>query len=125
MANASGWAELLFTDIEPGPNGQVDIPTSRIADSFSARQIGMQLLDNDRLRARERARVQGQLDGNPPYDPARLRAMGQGWRSNLNFLEGFANLQSVKTPYFALIASVPYYAEIRTLVPDVQLNSEI
>lgn len=125
-ADAAGWnVGLLMEVVEPGKNGQVYIPHSRIADSFSARQIGLQLLDNDRLRARERARVQGLLDGNPPYDPSKLRSMGQGWRSNLNFMEGYANLQSVKTPYFALIASVPYFAEIRTLVSDVQVNSEI
>jgi hypothetical protein len=54
------------------------------------------------------------LDGNAPYDPVKLRAMGQGWRTNLNFMEGYSNVQAVKTPYFALIGSVPAYAEVRT-----------
>lgn len=120
-----GWEQVNLDVIEPSPDGAVKIPHTRVRDAFSARQVCIQLLDNDRLRGRERAKVQGMLDGNAPYDPTKLRSMGQGWRSNLNFMEAFANLQSIKTPYFALIASVPYFAEIRTNVPDVHQNSEI
>jgi hypothetical protein len=120
-----GWEQVNLDVIEPSPTGAVEIPHTRVRDAFSARQVCLQLLDNDRLRGRERAKVQGMLDGNAPYDAVKLRSMGQGWRSNLNFMEAFANLQSIKTPYFALIASVPYFAEIRTNVPDVHQNSEI
>jgi len=90
------------------------IPESRVRDAFSARQICLKALDNDRMRARDRAKVQAQLDGNQPYDPVRLKSVGQGWRTNINFMEAHSNLQNVKTPYFALIGSVPDYAEIRT-----------
>jgi hypothetical protein len=115
---------ILLESIEtPGYLGNGDgssrtrlyIPSSRVADCFSARQVCLRLLDNDRLRARERAKVQGMLDGNVPFDPNKLRTLGQAWRSNLNFMEGYSNLQKTKTPYYALIAGVPYYAEIRTL----------
>jgi hypothetical protein len=104
----------MLDSIEVGDNGGVEIPETRVKDCFSARQICLKMLDNDRLRARERAKVQGMLDGNAPYDPNKLRSMGQGWRTNLNFMEGYSNVQSIKTPYFALIGSVPTYAEIRT-----------
>lgn len=104
----------MLDSIEVGDNGGVEIPETRVKDCFSARQICLKMLDNDRLRARERAKVQGMLDGNAPYDPVKLRSMGQGWRTNLNFMEGYSNVQSIKTPYFALIGSVPAYAEVRT-----------
>jgi hypothetical protein len=104
----------MLDSIEVGDNGGVEIPETRVKDCFSARQICLKMLDNDRLRARERAKVQGMLDGNAPYDPSKLRSMGQGWRTNLNFMEGYSNVQSIKTPYFALIGSVPAYAEVRT-----------
>jgi len=94
---------------------RLDIPDTRVKDCFSARQICLKMLDNDRLRARERAKVQAMIDGNQPYDPVKLRSLGQGWRTNLNFMEAHSNVQSVKTPYFALIGSVPVYAEIKTL----------
>jgi hypothetical protein len=119
-------SEFLLETIEPGKNGDsLYVPETRVGDAFSARQVCLRLLDNDRLRARERAKVQGMLDGNVPFDPNKLKAMGQGWRSNLNFLEGYSNLQAVKTPYFALIAGVPYFAEIKTKEGDTRKNSEI
>lgn len=124
--------QFLLETIEPagssngnGQRAQLYIPSTRVGDSYSARQVCIRLLDNDRLRARERAKVQGMLDGNVPYDPNKLKALGQGWRSNLNFMEGYANLQNVKTPYYALIAGVPYFAEIRTMEGDVELFSKI
>ncbi len=66
---------FLLETIEPaGNNGngvraQLYVPTSRVGDAYSARQVCIRLLDNDRLRARERAKVQGMIDGNVPYDP--------------------------------------------------------
>lgn len=117
---------FLLETIEPGSDGaSLYVPHTRVGDAFSARQVCLRLLDNDRLRARERAKVQGMLDGNVPMDPNKLKAMGQGWRANLNFLEGYSNLQAVKTPYFALIAGVPYFAEIRSKEGDTKKNSEI
>lgn len=112
------WESQLLDSIETANpvTGQpgLKIPTTRVKDCFSARQICLKMLDNDRLRARERARVQGMIDGNQPYDPVKLRSMGQGWRTNLNFMEAHSNIQAVKTPYYALIGSVPFYAEIKT-----------
>ena len=113
------WESMLLDSIstEDPLTGKkrLDIPDTRVKDCFSARQICLKMLDNDRLRARERAKVQAMIDGNQPYDPVKLRSLGQGWRTNLNFMEAHSNVQSVKTPYFALIGSVPVYAEIKTL----------
>lgn len=113
------WESMLLDSIstEDPLTGEkrLEIPGTRVKDCFSARQICLKMLDNDRLRARERAKVQGMVDGNQPYDPIKLRSLGQGWRTNLNFMEAYSNIQSVKTPYFALIGSVPQYAEIKTL----------
>lgn len=112
------WESALLDSIETQDpvtqKSRLVIPQSRVRDCFSARQVCLKLLDNDRLRGRERAKVQGQVDGNAPYDPVKLKSMGQGWRTNLNFMEAHSNLQSVKTPYYALIGSVPNYADIRT-----------
>jgi hypothetical protein len=125
------WESMLLDSIQTedpltGKNRLV-IPETRVKDCFSARQICLKMLDNDRLRARERAKVQGMVDGNQPYDPVKLKSMGQGWRTNLNFMEAYSNIQAVKTPYFALIGSVPTYAEIRTKEggPNQNLYSSI
>jgi hypothetical protein len=112
------WESMLLESISTqdplSGRTRLTIPDTRVRDAFSARQICLKMLDNDRLRARERAKVQGMIDGNQPYDPVKLKSLGQGWRTNLNFMEAYSNIQAVKTPYFALIASVPHYAEIRT-----------
>jgi len=112
------WESILLDSLETRDpltgKTHMHIPETRVKDCFSARQICLKMLDNDRLRARERAKVQGMIDGNQPYDPVKLRSLGQGWRTNLNFMEAHSNIQSVKTPYFALIGSVPHFADIRT-----------
>jgi hypothetical protein len=111
------WESALLDSIETKDQlgrDRLAIPQTRVRDAFSARQICLKLLDNDRLRGRERAKVQGMIDGNQPYDPLKLKSMGQGWRTNLNFMEAHANIQSLKTPYYAMIGSVPTFAEIRT-----------
>jgi hypothetical protein len=112
------WESMLLDSIETQDpltaKKRLYIPQTRVRDCFSARQICLKLLDNDRLRARERAKVQGMIDGNQPYDPVKLKSLGQGWRTNLNFMEAYSNIQTIKTPYFAMIGSVPTYAEIRT-----------
>lgn len=112
------WESMLLDSIETQDaltgRKRLTIPQTRVRDCFSARQICLKLLDNDRLRARERARVQSMIDGNQPYDPIKLKSMGQGWRTNLNFMEAHANIQSLKTPYFAMIGSVPTFCDVRT-----------
>jgi hypothetical protein len=125
------WESMLLDSIETmNPltgDKRLEIPETRIKDCFSARQICLKMLDNDRLRARDRAKVQSQIDGNQPYDPVKLKSMGQGWRTNINFMEAHSNIQNVKTPYYALIGSVPNFAEIRSLEggPNQNLWSDI
>jgi hypothetical protein len=120
------WESMLLDSIQTEDpltsKKELVIPETRVKDCFSARQICLKMLDNDRLRARERAKVQGMIDGNQPYDPVKLKSLGQGWRTNLNFMEAYSNIQAVKTPYFALIGSVPHYAEIRTAEPGPNQN---
>lgn len=120
------WESMLLDSIETNDpltnRKEFVIPETRVRDCFSARQICLKMLDNDRMRARDRAKVQSQIDGNQPYDPVKLKSMGQGWRTNLNFMEAYSNIQNVKTPYFALIGSVPNYAEIVTMEGGSNVN---
>jgi len=61
------WESMLLDSIstEDALSGKkrLEIPDTRIKDCFSARQIALKMLDNDRLRARERAKVQAMIDG--------------------------------------------------------------
>lgn len=69
---------------------------------------------DDQLRARQRALVNGLIDGNPPYSEKRRREAGLGWTSNLNFMEGESILSTACTPYYALYNGVQNYANFRT-----------
>lgn len=64
------WESMLLDSIETeNPlTGQRKfvVPESRVKDAFSARQICLKMLDNDRMRARDRAKVQAQIDGINP-----------------------------------------------------------
>ena len=67
-------------------------------------------------------RVQGLLDGNPPWPQKRLTDLGQGHRANFNLREGEGIVDSAKTPYYDLVFEVPYFAQITLKIPGAQPN---
>jgi hypothetical protein len=89
-------------------------PETRIRDGLSARTLVQLSIRDDQLRARQRALVNGLIDGNPPYSERRRREAGLGWTSNLNFMEGESILSTACTPYYALYNGVQNYATFRT-----------
>lgn len=88
------------------------VPEARIANEPDARKVVEQLREADRPRSRKRAKVQGMLDGNPPYNPGTLRSKGQAHRTNLNLREGEGMVDSAKTPYYDLVFEVPQFAQV-------------
>lgn len=60
----------------------------------------------DGIRARNRAKVQGLIDGNRPYPQAALVNAGQGWRANVNYREAEGIVQAQRTPYYDLVTEV-------------------
>ncbi len=88
-------------------------PQSRIGSASDARKIIEDLRNADRtLRSKKRAKIQGMLDGNPPYTQQALRKAGQGHRTNLNLREGEGMADSAKTPYYDLVFEVPQFAQV-------------
>lgn len=89
------------------------VPNERIANAQDARKIVDQLREADQqLRSKRRAKIQGMLDGNPPYSAANLRTKGQAHRTNINLREGEGMVDSACTPYYNLVFQVPRFAEI-------------
>ncbi len=87
-------------------------PEERIANAADARTIISQLKEAERVRSKKRAKIQGMLDGNPPYNPVSLREKGQGHRTNLNLREGEGMVDASKTPYYDLVFEVPQFAQV-------------
>ena len=80
-------------------------PASRVASAASIRGIYNKLLTDDESSATARVRVQGMKDGDPPFNPAALRAQGQSSRANANFLQGAKIIQRVCNGFNDIIFS--------------------
>jgi DNA-binding transcriptional regulator YdaS (Cro superfamily) len=66
----------------------------------------------------QRAKIQGLVDGNPPYDEVKLRQLGLGFKTNVNFLEMRAVLDSSAGAAHELYGEVPTLIELKLNVPE-------
>jgi hypothetical protein len=66
----------------------------------------------------QRATIEGLVDGNPPYDAAKLKQLGLGFKTNVNFLEMRAVLDSAAGAAHELYGEVPNLIELRQNIPD-------
>lgn len=101
--------ELLKID-----EGSKKPPTTRIKNGASARALAAKAIKDDEQRSRNRALVEGLVDGNPPYPDGKRKANGLSWTANLNFGEGEGIMDSSAVPYYSLFSGVEYYAETKT-----------
>lgn len=91
-------------------------PKSRLGDGNDARCL-VDLLERANIeRNRKWAMIKGMLDGNPPFNQAKLRANSEAWRSNFNTLTGKARHSQACAPYYDLFSDVPLYATMEA--PD-------
>ena len=93
-------------------------PKTRIKDSKSAHSIYMAMRQADDAAAIDRQKIQSMMDGEPPYSPSQLKALGQGYRANLNFGEAAAALETAMSAYSDLVNSVPQLAQVKTSFGD-------
>lgn len=103
-------------------------PKKRVAKAQDAQTIVQSLIYSNRERARFNSKIKGMLDGNPPYDSAKLKALGQSYRANVNFMEGESALSAALVPYYDLFAGSQTYAEVRLYLDnpdDAEYKSRI
>jgi len=109
---------------EEVPDGQLETITkggkppkpSRLNSASSAWAIVSRIINRDEERSRKRAKIQGQIDGNPPYSASAMKRMGQGNRSNVNFRQAEGIRDSRKTSYYELLMEVDTLVEVD--IPD-------
>ena len=80
---------------------------SRISDPEHAIQIANRMLQDDQIRASRRQKVNGNIDGNAPISPAKMKAAGREADSNYNWREGKGQLTNSWTPYYDLTCEIP------------------
>lgn len=62
-----------------------EAPKTRLTSATSLRSQHQSMVQDDRTRSAQRAKVQAMFDGEPPYDQKLLLLAGQGSRCNINF----------------------------------------
>lgn len=105
-------------------NSEGTVPKERLPDATDARALISLLLESNRSRARINAKVKGMLDGNRPYDPAKLRNAAQQFRVNVNWLEGRAKTSAAKVPYYDLFSQSTHYVDCTTDYGTVEQRNE-
>lgn len=103
---SDGLAELEALELKPlDSEGKVPRP-SRLSSASALRGLYQDLIRDDEESARKRVRVQAMVDGEPPFDQAKLNASGQGSRANANFLMGQDLINKTCNGYLDIITSV-------------------
>jgi len=98
---------------------------NRIKNYAEARSVIADLEEQDVERAQARSKVEGQIAGNLPYDPQQLKALGQGYRSNINFLELDGNTKSRLSSFVRLLFDTPTIATVVMVQDDVPVNKRV
>jgi hypothetical protein len=86
---------------------------SRISDAVTARSLFIKLKDEDNAASSYRSKIQGQLDGNPPRDPAKMRKLGLGGFSNVNFREAEGIVEMNASSFWDLDMDVPSFINVK------------
>lgn len=91
-------------------NGQV--PECRLGTAESIRNRFQRFLDSDDKRSRKRAKVDGLVDGNPPYNPSKLKEAGRADAANFNDGTARAFLESAIGAFYDLVSEGPGHVNI-------------
>ena len=95
-------------------------PGSRIGHSGNARSLVNRLKYEDETRMYRYTKIQGLMDGNPPWNQQKLIDIGQGHRANFNLRESEGIVEAAKTPYYDLVFEVPFFAAIHLEIPGAE-----
>lgn len=107
MASDTYGQRLASLDPETGER-----PSSRLGNAGNARQLVNRLKYEDETRMYRYSKIQGLMDGNPPWNHQKLIDIGQGHRANFNLRESEGIVEAAKTPYYDLVFEVASFASI-------------
>lgn len=95
-----------------GPDGEV--PECRMKDASATQDWCRRMIDNDARRSYKRSRVNGLVDGNPPYKASKLREAGRAESCNVNWGTGRSYLESGSGSFYDLTSEAPSAVTFRT-----------
>ena len=94
-------------------DGNLEAPVNVIASESAARVVYDRLMHSHAKRCWNYERIQGLLDGNPPYSPRAMQEAGLADMSNVNWKDGDAVYKSVALAYWSLFNDVENIAEFK------------
>lgn len=104
---------LLVPVAQDGDSGKL-LTHGRVRDVSAAREIFSKLKTEDKSSAQNRALIQGELEGLPPYDDGELVGAGLGDMTNENMGFGLMFYDQAKAPYHDLLDSVDNFCTLPT-----------
>lgn len=100
----------------------VQTPKNVISNGSGARIVYNKLRESHRKRSMIFGKIQGMIDGNPPYPKASLKRAGILAQSNVNWRDGEAIYESVALAFWSLFNDVQNLCEVGTTLGDPQQN---
>lgn len=95
-----------------GLNDNGTVPKTRLSSAAQARELFEKVVRaHDRRHARN-ALAKGLIDGNPPYEQAKLDKNAQKYRANFNNGEAKAFVDTAVTAFYDLFSEVDTYAVV-------------
>jgi hypothetical protein len=92
----------------------LEAPTTRMRDAVSVQSFARRLIDNDAKRSYKRARLNGLIDGQPPYRASKLREQGRADACNVNWGRARSYMESGSGQFYDLFSEASSYLTIRT-----------
>lgn len=91
--------------------GKLVAPENTIVSPQAAKKVYDRLKETHRKRCWNAERIQGMINGNPPYNPIAMAQAGHADMSNVNWKDGEAIYGSVALAYWSLFNDVENIAE--------------
>lgn len=94
-------------------NGKV-VPQTRMENARACQDFCRRLIDNDSKRSYKRARLNGLVDGNPPYSAAALAKAKRADACNVNWGTARSYMESGTGAFYDLSSEAPSVITVRT-----------
>lgn len=104
--------------IDPNSNDDALAPMRVIPTAQAALAIYRNLRDRNLKRIGGYQKIQGMLDGNPPYNPARMMKEGLSDMCNVNWKDGEALYRQAVLAYWSLFNQVEFIADFKVTLDE-------
>ena len=120
MGTSTGYGDYALDTIKDG-----HVPETRMKSASQVVDFVRRLWQNDEKRSYKRSRVNGLVDGNPPYRYSKLRDAGRAEACNVNWGTARMYMESGAGAFYDLATEAPGLISILTnLSNDTQKNLE-